>query len=78
MLILTDDSTGKRYRIIAWDVIKKGDIHLVADHDNGTLEIHKAEDDFPDTFGSLILEDLDEVKAEADANNEAFQRGEIR
>ena len=56
MLIITDTETGKKYKMLPFAEVKKGEIYLLAE-----AEINQAQDDFPDDMGSFILEEMNMI-----------------
>ncbi len=56
MLTITNSKNGKKYKVLRFGDIKKGDNYLVINEDKNTIEIAKATDDFPNHYGSFILE----------------------
>lgn len=63
MLMLTDTVTGKRYEIVRFDNIRKGDLFVMVNPDNSTpsqdeLLVQVAEADFPEIHGSFILREV--------------------
>jgi len=52
MLIITNTETGKKYKVLRFDNIRKGDIHLTE------IDVDCAKEDYPDNYGSFILEEL--------------------
>ena len=56
MLVITDIKTGKKYKMLPFREVKKGDIYLLAE-----AEINQAPNDFPDDMGSFILEEMDMI-----------------
>ena len=60
MLIIIDEKTGKKYRVMRFDVIKQGDIFLMPDNETGLVEISQpAEVDVPEHLGAFIIEPID-------------------
>lgn len=64
MLTITNSLNGKKYKILRFDVIKKGDNYLQLDADNKgewtKIAIKKAKEDYPEEcgIGSFILEEI--------------------
>ena len=56
MLIITDTKTERKYKILRFNNIKKDDFYLT---EEGIL--CKATDDYPDNYGSFILEEMDMI-----------------
>lgn len=56
-MLLIDTDSGQRYKMLRWGNIKAGDTHLL--EDDGKIEVTTAEYDYPDNFGSFILEPVD-------------------
>lgn len=56
MLIVTDTETGKKYKMLPFNEVTKGDFYLLAE-----AKIDQAQDNFPDDMGSFILEVMDMI-----------------
>lgn len=49
---------GKQYKLLRFDNIKKGDIHLALDDDDGACVVSAEEDNLDMQVGSWILEEM--------------------
>lgn len=59
MLILHDQITCKHYHVLRFDNVKSGDTIMIVDPEQAdNITISVADDDFPEEYASLILEEI--------------------